>query len=446
MKKALVLTALSSALLVSFPAFAADTDKPVLQASAAKPAKPPSDMFEALAALGKELKGALESGRGNPIPHFDKLVAHQYSDDTKAKLAKVFGSKEPLSITRGAADGGRISYTFNAPAHNYLDSNANTITWSELDLNVLLDKAGRNAQSTGSWGSFSIADKDMGMTVSDISMESLQRRNAQNIWLGKVHAEVGKVVFSPAGSPAAVLEQIALASNTVAHGAVVDVGYDVKIKAFKVAGEQVDDIHYAMRMMNIDMRALEKLTDNLADVKPADNDPAQQLKLLTEQLKGMAKSVTARGTALEIDDISAGFHGNRATIKGKVWLAPGSGNADFASMDKFSKKIMVRLSVRVPVALVTEVAKVVMAKQAVAKGETTTPEAIAQGAQSATDFIVGKMLNENMAQLDNGVLVALIEYKAGKLTCNGKEITLPKAPAKPVAAVKPVEAVKPDAG
>ncbi|MES2017824.1 MAG: DUF945 family protein [Pseudomonadota bacterium] len=437
MKKALVLSALSSALLLSFPAVAAEPA--IAETAIVKPAKPSSDMFEALAALGKELKAAMGSGRGNPIPYLDQLAAHEYSDATREKVATVFGSKEPLNIRRSTGANGQVSYAFTAPAYHYLDSNANTISWSDLVLELQLDKAGRNMVSKGSWGSFSIADKDMAMVISDISGDGKQRRNAQNIWIGKLHGAIGKIVVTPANTPAVVLDALSFASNAVEHGKAVDIGYDARIKSISGFGEQVDDIHYAMRLLNIDMRALEKLTDTLADADQAGKTKEQKLALFAEQLKSMGKTLAARGTALEIDDFSAAFHGQRATIKGKVWLAPGSGNADFASLDKFGKKIMVRLTVKVPVALVTEIAKVVTARQATAKGETQSPEAIAQAAQTATDFIVGKMLNESVAKLDNGVLVSLIEFKGGKLTCNGKEMSLPTG-------TRPAPAAKPEAG
>ncbi|MES2317825.1 MAG: DUF945 family protein [Pseudomonadota bacterium] len=444
MKKVLVLSALSASLLVSFPSFAVEADKPVIAVAnvkPAKPVKPPSDMFEALAALGTELKAAIGSGKGNPIPYFDKLAAHQYSDATKQKVTKVFGNTEPFTIKRSAAEGGMLSYVLNAPAHNYLDSNATTIAWSELDLSVLLDKAGRNMSTKGNWGSFSIADKTFGMAITDITLEGKQRRNAQNLWIGKINGGIGKIAITPAGTAGGAIEGITFASSAVERGTAVDIGYESNIKAIKFADEQVEDIRFAMRMLNIDMRALEKMTDGLANAEKAGKTPEQKLALTMEQFKLLGKSVAKRGSALEIDEFSAAFHGHRAVIKGKVWLTP-STDAEMANMTKLVGKINARVNVRVPVALVNEVAKIVMAKQAAAKGEKPTPEATAQMAQSVTDVVVGKMLNGGYAKLEDGVLIALIEFKNSKLTFNGKEVALPKTPPKPA---KPAEDAKDEA-
>jgi uncharacterized protein YdgA (DUF945 family) len=428
-KKVLALTALSAALLVSFPALAADTAPASPPAVAANAVKPPSEMFEALAALGAELKAAVGTGKGNPIPYLDKLAAHAYSDATKAKLGKVFGKTEPLTITRGAADAGMVSYAIAAPAYSYTDVNATTTAWSGMNLNLLLDKDGRNMTSKGAWPSFSISDKDMGVTVSGMTFDGKQRRNERNIWLGKVNGNIGKIAITPAGKPGAVLENWAFTSSAVQRGNGVDLSYDSNLKAVKVGGEQLDDVRFAMRMTNMDMRMLEKLSDSLAQADSSGKTQAQQLAMVTEQFKAMGKSIATRGSSFEIEELSAGFRGNRAVIKGKVSLAP-STDADFASAAKMSKKVVVRLNVRVPVAFINDIAKAVIAQQAEAKQQPMTPDAIAQAAQSISDVVVGKLLNGSMAKLENGVLLSLIEFKAGKLTFNGKEVPLPTS-AKP---------------
>lgn len=438
-KKALTLSALSATLFLAFPAVAADAAAaaaPVVPAeNGAQPAKPPSEMFEALAALGAELKAAIGSAKGNPIPHLDKLAAHQYSDATRAKVNKVFGSTEPLTIRRSAAAAGMVAYTVDAPAHRYTDSNATTTAWTALNMNLLLDKDGRSLVTKGGWPSLSISDKDMGMTVSDITFDGAQRRTDRNIWLGKVNANIGAVTFAPGGKPAAVLEGWAFSSNTVQRGSGVDISYDSRLKALKAGGDQFDDLRFAMRMVNIDMRALEKMTDGLAAADSAGKTEAQQLAMVVEQFKALAKSAAARGSTFEIDDFSAGLHGNRAVIKGKVTLAP-STDADFASAAAMSKKIGARFNVRVPVVFVTDVASAVISSQAASKGQPMAADALAQAAQSITDVVVGKLLNGGLAKLENGVLLSLVEFKRGKLTFNGKAVALPQtgtAPPKPAA-------------
>ena len=445
MKKALVLTVLSAALLVSFPASAADPVQPAAEAVAKSPKaakKPQSDMLDALTALGTELKAAIGAGKGNPIPYLDKLAAHEYSDATKQKLTKVFGNTEPLTIKRSEADGGAVAYAVTAPAHTYRDQDATTFSWSELGVNLLVDKAGQNMTSSGNWSAFSVAGKNVTMTASDMTLESKQRRSTQNIWLGTVKAGIGKVAITPVAGPGVVMEDMTFASNVTQHGKMIDIGYESQIKAIKVVGESVDDFRFAMRMLNIDMRTLEKMTDAITEAEQAGKTKDQQLAVIMDQFKLLGKSAALRGTSVEIDDFSLGFHGNRAVIKGIVSLLKGS-DADFVTTAKFANKVVARLQVRVPLALVNDIAKAVMTKEAQGKGEKPSVDGIAQAAQSVTDVIVGKVITGGFAKLEDGVLVSLIEFKGGKLTFNGKEVALPKGAAKPPA--KPVETAKPEA-
>lgn len=441
MKKALSLTALSAALLISFPAFAADAPdagaKPA--PAAAKPVKPPSEMFEALSALGNEIKDVFGASKGNPIPYLDKLAAHEYSADTRAKLAKVFGSTEPLTIKRATSDAGMLVYTIAAPAHSYTDAAAVTTKWSDMSMNLVLDKAGQNMTAKGAWPSFSISDKAMTMTASGMTMHSAQRRNAQDVWLGKVQMDIGSVAFAAPAGGGAVLEGISFSGAVSQRGKVADIAYAFGIDTVKVGAEKSDALRMALRLTNIDMKAIEAMNDGLVKVERSSGaalTPEQQLAKVMTLFKAMGKTAAARGSALEIDDLSVGFGGNRAVIKGKLSLAPAS-EADFASPDRLSKKVVARLNVRLPVVLVTDIAKAVMAHDAKTKGKQMSAEEVAQGAQTLTDVMVGKMLNGGFAKLDNGVLLSLIEFKAGKLTFNGKEVALPKrsaAPRKPAAA------------
>jgi uncharacterized protein YdgA (DUF945 family) len=209
-------------------------------------------------------------------------------------------------------------------------------------------------------------------------------------------------------------------------GSGIDLAYDTRVKAIKVGGEQVEDVRFIMRATNIDVEAWEKLSERYGDADRPGISKEQQTELATGMFKVVGKNMATRGSALEIDELSAGFHGHRAVIKGRFTLAKGT-DADFKSMDTLGKKVVARLDVRVPVALINEVAKVAMARDAESKGQKMAPNDLEQTAQSFADIMVGKMLNGGYAKLDNGVLVSLIEVKNGKLKLNGKEIAFPKA-------------------
>ena len=437
-KKALVLTALSASVFACFPLHAEPVTvvnppaavKPV-DKSIAPAAKAPSELLQAITALGNEINSAMGSGKGNPIPKLDKLVAFDYSADTKAKLAKVFGNVQPLAITRGTIQGGKnIIYTLAAPAHSYTDAAATTTAWTALEATLMVDKAGRTMTSTGGWDALTISDKDAVMSFKGMSLTGSQQRNARNLWLGSMTGKVDTVSITTEKGPAVVMDDMTIAATSSARGAGVDLAYDFKIRTVKAAGEQIDDIRYLMRMTNVDLVALEKMSAAFTKADGPAMSVEQETALLMSFFKTFGKNIAARGTALEIDDFSAAYRGHRATIKGSISLAK-STDADFKSLAAVGKKVVARLHVRVPVALVTEMSKMFMARQAEQKGEKMTPEENANIAQTMTDVLVGKMLNGGLAKLDNGVLLSLIEFKDGKLTFNGKEVEIPKPKAVP---------------
>jgi hypothetical protein len=64
-----------------------------------------------------------------------------------------------------------------------------------------------------------------------------------------------------------------------------------------------------------------------------------------------------RGSALEIDEISARYRGNKASIRGRIGLA-GAVEADLQDMGALVKKIVASFEIRVPVAMVRDIAGV----------------------------------------------------------------------------------------
>ena len=187
------------------------------------------------------------------------------------------------------------------------------------------------------------------------------------------------------------------------------------------------------------MKLYESLIRKANEKDDAGMQPAQVLAQFQKEAPAVARSFAAHGTAYEIDDFSAVFKGNKAQASGKVSLAPGK-PADFNTMAGVMQKVLVRFNVRVPLAMVGDVAAVVVRRDAQAKGQVMSDAAAAQAGQSVADAMVGQAVNNGMAKVENGMLVSAIDFKGGKLTLNGKAMALPKGPkarpAPPVATAK----------
>jgi TonB family protein len=112
----------------------------------------------------------------------------------------------------------------------------------------------------------------------------------------------------------------------------------------------------------------------------------------------------------------------------------GATAADLNDARLLMKKLVAKVEVRVPIALVREIAGTVAAKQAAQQGGATDPQSIAQLRESMTDIVVGKLIGGGFARVENDVLVSTIEWRNGVLTANGKTVPLPSPQPQPAGA------------
>lgn len=424
MKTTLLCTTLAAALFASSPAFAADAAKPALK-------KAPSVRMEALSAAYKEWASTLKSSGGNPAPKLDKLVAQPHSPAVTAMLLKAFGVPSLASFQAGSGAPGMLVYKMTAPAQQFSEVDGEAIAWATLDSTVELDKDGRNMVWNGAWPSLSYKDSGATLTMTDLTFASTQRRTLSDIWVGQGGARVAQVSITP-GSKDAGLPDLSMVWDGVDFNTMVtengkwfDIGYSFQIKALKMLGEQIDDFRLVTRIGKADVKAFEAFSLKVA-MNPSAADPKDPFGGNKQEYIAFAKRMAANGTAMEIDELSASFHGHKVMISGKISLTPVT-DADFKTAAALSKKIIAHLEVKAPVALVTEIAAIMTRQQAKAKEQVISEEAVAQTAQMITDGMVGKMVSTGFAKLDNGMLASSVDFKGGKLTVNGKLIDLPKA-------------------
>jgi uncharacterized protein YdgA (DUF945 family) len=153
--------------------------------------------------------------------------------------------------------------------------------------------------------------------------------------------------------------------------------------------------------------------------------PEQQLAAVKPLFQDFGKAAIARGSSIEIDEISARYRGNKASIRGRIGLA-GAVESDLGDLKTLVKKIVASFEIRVPVAMVRDIAGVVAAKQAKQQGAAANGMGPAQMGQTMTDVVVGKLVGGGYARIENDVLVSKVEFRDGELTANGKKVELPK--------------------
>ncbi len=388
---------------------------------------PTTPMLEAFSAAAGELQRLAGDPKLRLDRRLDKLAGFEFSAGTREKLVKLFGTSELASLERIPSPKGQQGYRFTIHPLSYAGAGASTVAWTELTVDASVDKSGHNVVAHGLWPSLAVGSKDVRLAMSGMSFDSKQQQGVADMWLGKMQMNIANIKLDGVARPFSVaIDEVAVKAETVTHGKLIDLAYDTTIKRISVGGEQVDEVRMVTRVTKLDAAAVVALQRASAKNGSGQLTPARQMEAITPLFKTLGKSMAAHGSAIEIDEISARYHGHSANIKGRITFGAML-EKDFDSLAALTRKIIAHFELRVPLALVQEVVRTFMRKQMEARpGAVITDEALNQATQSTTDIVLGKLLGGAYARMDNGVLMSSIDVLDNKLTVNGKEINLPK--------------------
>jgi uncharacterized protein YdgA (DUF945 family) len=415
---------LAAALLIAIPTTpAAAADRPPVAKRA------PGPVADAMQSALRELQLAQDARQPLPV-QLDNMAAVRYTPETAAKLRAVFGNEQPFTLARQPAKPGRLAYRLRLQPLHYAGQNDARVDWDEAQVDLDMDKAGKTVDFTGSWNTISASDPSFRLSAENISLSGRQRRSQDKLWFGNGQLRVARVRGETPQNPNAgtdlTMDDWRMDWNTVERPKAVDMQFRQRIGSIAAAGEKVEDVRFDLRIVNIDrasLVALQAAGERQRQLKAA--TPEQQLAAMKPLFQTFGKAAIVRGSAIEIDEISARYRGNKASIRGSVKLA-GAAEADLQDLTKLVKKIVARFEIRVPVAIVRDIAGVVAERQAKQHGAAANPMPPAQMGQTITDVIVGKLVGGGFARIENDVLVSNVEFRNGELTANGKKVELPK--------------------
>ena len=388
---------------------------------------PPS--LDALQSLARELTPG-----GDPkLPLRAKLERLERFEPTPAtadKLRAVFGTAHPFLFERQPDQAGRPAWRATLLPQHLASSPASSVDWDAAIVDLTLDRSGTTLDLNGNWNSLSATDGNAQLTARGMTLSGHQRLGNGGMWFGSTQMRVANVrVESKTGMPAMAMDDLRFEASMVEHPKAVDVAYDSRIGAIGVAGERVEDIHFAMHVANLDKQVMaefkaasERQRAQAGTAAPAPT-PAQQLEAMQPLLRSFARSAQTRGTFIEIDDFSARYHGSRATLHGRIGLAKGGAGAD--DLKALARRIVARFEIKVPLAIVRDIAGAVAARQAAAQQSHAPAAPNPQVAQTITDVIVGKLVGGGYARVENDALVSTAEWRDGMLRANGKPVPLP---------------------
>ena len=399
----------------------------------AKPAAaPPPLMIQAFSAAVQEMQQAIDP-EAHPNANFEKLLNFQHSPETAKLLVEAFGTDRPWALEKVGVEQGKTHWRSPMFALHKTTPSGGTVVWSELSSDILVDQAGKTMDFRAVWPSFSYEDKDARITLRDASLSGTNRRSGK-LWYGNMEGSLASIEVAGKSKPLSMaMRDIRLSGKVEERPRTVEISQVFGIKAIEFAGERIDDFTFALRVANVEKAALVAMQEaekKLGAKKAATKD---DLSAMMPLFKSMVRGAAKHKTALLIEEMSFAYRGHKAMLKGRVGL-DAMKEAELADMAKVAKGVNARFEIKVPLALVREVALAVARQQLAAAPDKAQAQAQdpAKLAQSMTDVIVGKLLGGGYARLENEVLVSTIEYRGGVLRVNGKKIDLPKPAKAPV--------------
>ncbi|WP_373991823.1 DUF945 family protein [Duganella sp. BuS-21] len=377
----------------------------------------------------KELRAAQGDER-NVARQLANYARFEFSPELRPKLKAIFGSERPLPMQRAPDSKGQINYVATLAPYLWVQGNGTDFSWSELSAKVSTDKAGRSMNVDASWPSLVIARQEGSMGVRDMRMTSRLQYGADGMGYGTTTFGIASITVrevAVGGREAAELmrfEDMQARSQSVRRGAMVDIGYRSSIKAIVFGAERVERTSFAFRLTNIPVKAMAELEKDMRDQKIGQLAPEAQVQLTLRKVTDFGKRVAKAGATLYIDDLSAAYRGNTASLKGSLTFHKVV-DADFDNVTALMKKLVARFSLRLPVALVRDVGRALAAKSV----NPDAPDAARQidaGADGLVSMVVGKAVSGGYAVVEKDELRSMIEFRNGRLTVNGQVLDLQK--------------------
>lgn len=448
--------------LATLPAFAAGQAKPipagavVVQAPPARTArtavkpvpKPPSPTAIALSAASREILAGHKPGAY--AAWIATLPGFRFSPATSKQLIKQLGTDKLFSVKRQDVAGGGQDYQFTAPALRHTDPDGSTFMWDTIlgSAKVAPDRITIVNQFTAP--RFMAEDKTFRIDVRDVSIAATSLDTG--IGYGDMTGDIRNVqILSKADGSTVALDGLFGKFGIKDEGAAASMYYETGVRTVAVQGERVDDLHLAMHFNGLDKAALDKLGQmgqdmkaqeaRLAKLPPEAMQSAMQEQLIKPFLRQMGLAVTGKGAVIVLDDLSFGYRGNKASMRGTLQLE----NVTPADLDQpavLLKKVVGHADVQVPLAMLRAFSEAIVKKQ-LAKAQpgadaATIEKASLQGYNTALQQAVAS----GYAKVEGDMLITSIDIRDGNMLINGKPFQMPK-PAAPVAAVGNAAGVMP---
>jgi TonB family protein len=409
--------ALVATLLTTSPACSADP-----AAASAPPASSQFALADALVSTIQELQGP-EGQKLDLITRFDQYVSFRHTPETTQKLTRLFGTTRPYTFARLPNTKNQIAYRATLAPFSQPSQDGSRTEWTELSVKLELDKAARTLALQGNWPSLLVQDKNIRFSARELSLASKQKRRVGDVWFGDSDLKIGSLQFDAASAHlSTTLDDVHAASSVNERANAIEIRHNLTVKSIAVSGERIDGFKLSARLTNIDSATMAELSASGKEVLAllAAKPWADAIRPM---LNTLAKAAIERASAIEIDELSARFRGNKASVVGRLSL-DGAIEPSLELIPAVLKKLNARFELTVPVAMVQAIASASARKQMSPQQKLlTSKESAAQTDGSKAYVLLGKLVGNGYARVENGVVRSTIEFKGGVLRLLGQEVS-----------------------
>jgi uncharacterized protein YdgA (DUF945 family) len=426
-------------LILGLPAFAQDAPTaPVPTPEEKAAAKPPEvfdpALFKLYGDIVKDLK-RISNHRLALKERIELARSFTFSAETKAELKDQFGNDDPFYLSvEDLADGG-------AAIHGKSDAldHVNAKTGSTLHIEPITAESLINRTYTGAKFNVAIPGIKLDSTgdlksveINDIRFEGDNTVGPYNFMIGKSGGKVGRIHFGAGEGSALDVNDMAIDVDVAARKKVFDERVIYRIASIDWGSDKIENFATDIALLNVDAKSLEGLTDYMESFEIDKQANPAQSDAIIKMFKRFAFELSKHNGVIEIHDLSAQYHGERAGLSGRASL-PNLKEGDLDSTQKIFEKLSVRLRVHVPMAMVDDithkVSRSMMEAQAKQSGVPVTDMAVdlvARGIESKmTDTLVKQ---QKWVHMEKNELVTVFEMKKGKMYLDGHVVNAKSNP------------------
>ncbi|MFZ6777397.1 YdgA family protein [Undibacterium sp. Ji83W] len=338
--------------------------------------------------------------------------------ESKAQLAKLFGTANPLEITSRLNYGGSGRVSISSPAFNtVMEKDKEKVAWQGLSLEVGFEK---------DYKAFNVVMNAPGLTVDGLEGQSFklgavslkgevtQAYPGTNLYLGKTETTVTNISYTDKvdAKKSFNLDQFKLGTEANMKDELMDFAARIGAAKLSFDNQEFTDFHYDYGVKRLHGPSLAKISAAYTNAASTAGDP-ERMAALKAVWDEVAAVVLQKEPELVLERLSVMTVDGEAKLAGSAKLV-GATAADAANPMLLLPKLQSILDVTLTEALV---AKLGGASQKDPEAKKAAQDAMAQQIQAfeGQGFITrsGKLLSSK------------IEWKQGALTINGKPFSRP---------------------